>query len=90
MSPLIGEVSSNTLRVITDRSFDGSYLRWGGLKTGALKVWCKPFTLYGEVGIWEFPSHLHGTVLGVGSENVSQPFLPVLMWVFSQSLNVWE
>lgn len=43
----------------------------GGLKTGVLEVWSKPFTLQGEVGIGEFPFHLYGTALGVGSESVS-------------------
>ena len=54
------------------------------LKVKALDVGSKPFTPQGEAGSWEFPSN--SMVLrqdGVYGETVSQPVLPISMWVFS-------
>ena len=66
----------------------------GGPSSGSLKswdFWCvsKPCSLQGEAGSAEFPPDCMTLWSGGGySENMSQPSLPILQWVFPLSLDV--
>lgn len=56
----------------------------GALKVGTPDMWPKPFTPEGEVGAGSFL--LIGWCCarsGVYGRSVTQPFLPIQMWVFS-------
>lgn len=56
------------------------------LTVGVLDVGPKPFASLGEAGGWERGlSSLHSARSEIYGKNVSQPLLPISMWVFSHS-----
>lgn len=68
----------------------GTHLLGGSLKSQSIRCWSKSFTLQGEAGICEFPPDSMSLCRGwVSGGIVSQSLLPVLMWIFSHSPNVW-
>lgn len=59
------------------------------LKVGVLDIGSKPFTSQGEAGGGEFSSNCASSCRGgVYSKTVSQPLLPVSVWVFSCSYDM--
>ena len=73
---------------LTTASLWGPVLWVAGLKVGALYVWSKPFAPQGETQGWFPPIVCHCAQGVVYDNNVSQPFLPILMWMFSLLSNV--
>lgn len=63
----------------------------GVLKVEVLDVESKPFTSQRDSGSWRFPPNCVALCRAWGSwQSVSQPLLPVSLWLFSHLPNVWK
>ena len=70
----------------------GMHIPWvEAIEFGVLDVWSKHFPPQGEAGSWRSPLEWGCCAMGrVCGESVSQLFLPILGWVFSELHNVQE